>query len=330
MTTKNNVKTRVLLELKLLSQKTDEDHPLSAPAIIQSLADCGIEVERKAIYDDIKCIEMADYEIGHTKAADGSGYFMNEAVFDRAELRLLINAVRATSFLTTKQTESICRKLLSLTNCYNRQAMEKTIGYCNNKAANQQVMINIDKIQQALEEQRKITFRYFDLKINLQKSYRPKNYMIDPIDLVWDQERCYMVGYNAKHQSNNNYRVDKMEMIELTDEHYEKHKQDINAEMNQMVQMYSGPSKRVTMHCDAEMAGEMLDQFGDDMTVIDENEESFDVSVKAMITPTFFSWVIKFDGKITITGPNEVCEEMRLFLQSIIDKMPKDAKMEKQ
>ncbi len=324
MKNKGSNKIRLLYELKYLQHASNPDHPLNASQIIQMLSDQGIEAERKTIYDDISALQKAGYDINSVRAADQSGYYLNSDIFDKAELRLLADAVMAANFVTSSKTELIIGKLLSMTNDYDAKAMRPTLNYTHNKADNEQIIYNVDAIQNALEQHKAITFRYFDSSIEGKKNYRDKNYDLIPYDMIWNQDRYYLIGYNEKYKNFNHYRLDKMENIQLHDTNHQRVNLDINKYMEQMIQMFSGEAERVELICKTKFAGEVQDQFGREMSLISSNSEEFKISVKAMITDTFFSWIVKFGGNIRIAKPASVQRRMIAFLKEVIASVPID------
>jgi len=315
-----NNRLRLLKELEIMRQDTNQDHPLNAAQLEQALSDVGIKADRKTIYGDIDALVQAGYDLVMTRGT-GGGYYLAAPVFDKAELRVLADAIRAANFLSPAKTDAMLSKLLALTDRYDRKAMKDTLDYSHNKVDNEQIMYNIDAIQGALEQRLAITFRYFDTDIRRQRHYRAKMYDMVPYSLVWNQERYYLIGWDLSAQAPRHYRLDRMEHIEAHATDHQRKTFDVNAYMGQMVQMYNGPVSHVGLRCASHLAPEVIDQFGDNMVVTAMDDTGFCVDVRAMITQPFFGWVAKFGGQVAIIGPDAVKEQFAAMLRRMLDSM---------
>ncbi|MBQ6653921.1 MAG: WYL domain-containing protein [Erysipelotrichaceae bacterium] len=308
-------KQRLLEVLNYLRTNSNEDHSINTESIISHLDSRGIRAERKTIYSDVRELN----EMGYTIESGREGYYFSGGALETAELRVLIDLIRASSFLSRKKSAEIMEKLLEMTNRYDRRLLESG-DYENNKSANEQIYYNVSAIIGAIAQQRAITFKYFDYDASGQKRQRKHDYKVFPYDLIVDSDRYYLIGWQIKYSQPVNYRLDKMEKVELLDERYEKKQFDVAAYMNQTFRMFSGQKTNVTLKCRGNLYDELVKQFGSDMIITDMDEDSFTCNVNATVSPTFYAWVFTFDGAVTILSPEEVRNELKQMCERIISR----------
>ncbi len=314
-----NQRSRILLILKLLQQKSDENHPISMPEIMQHCFDHGIQAERKAIYKDIETLNQLGYEILFTRHKK-QGYFCSAPYFQSAELKLLIDAVFASSFLPKKKSKELVHKLTSLTNEFEQQSLLSQCYFPENKVGNERILYNIDTLQQAILQNQAITFQYFDITVNKQKKYRKqaKRYNLIPYATIWENQRYYCIGYYQKYQNFIHYRIDKMENIKLEPNTHEKIIFDLSEYTKHFLGMYSGNKENITLKVDIDLVNEVFDQFGQEVLISEVKDSTFTVNLVLTLSPTLLSWIVQFKDKITVLSPPSLIADIKNLATSLL------------
>ena len=307
-------KQRLLEVLSYLRENSNEDHSIKTEEIISHLSARGIQAERKTIYNDVNELN----EMGYAIESGRQGYYYDGQQFETAELRVLIDQIRAGSFLSHRKSSEIMEKLLAQTNKYDRQLLVSG-DYENNKSRNEQIYYNVSAIIRAIAGHNAITFRYFDYTVSGEKQARKHDYKMFPYDLIVDSDRYYLIGWQIKYQQPVTYRLDRMEKVELLDERYDQKAFDVSAYMNQTFRMFSGKKTNVTLKCRNDLYSEAVDQFGSDLLITETGETHFTCNVNATVSPTFYSWVFTFAGGIVILSPGEIRDEFKAMCGRMID-----------
>ena len=327
-----NQKLKLFYLLKILQEKTDEEHTITIAEIINLLNIYGINAERKSIYSDLELLNQYGFDILCNKSK-AYGYYMASRLFELPELKLLVDAVQSSKFITHIKTVSLIKKIEGLASSYQAQQLQRQVYVVNRvKTKNESIYYNVDKIYNAISNNNKIEFKYFEWIINndggkfFKKNFRREggNYIISPFALTWDNEYYYMVGFDKKAEKIKHYRVDKMEKIEICDEKREGldyfKKFDMAIYVNKVFGMYGGEEKDVSLKCSNSLIGVILDRFGKDITVIKNDNEHFIINIKVEVSPLFSSWVFCFGSLIKIISPSEVVEQFKKQTQDILDK----------
>ena len=308
-----NNKRRLLAVLNYLKENSDENHPIKTESIIAYLNEQGMDAERKTIYNDVR--ELC--EMGHDIESSRQGFFYGEQILEDAELRILIDLIKASSFLSKKKSAEITDKLLQLTNRYARELLVSG-KYENNKSQNEQIYYNITSLIEAIARHQAVSFRYFDYTVEGTKMARRHDYRVLPYDLIVNNDRYYLIGLQTKYNKPVNYRLDKMEKVELVDEYYDQPVFDVGNYMNETFNMYGGQKENVTLKCANHLYSELVNQFGKELLVTEKHEDYFLCNVNASLSPTFYSWIFTFDGKITILSPDSVRKQFRQMCERLI------------
>ena len=328
MPRKEGQKRKLLVLLQILARETDERHPLSVPQIVEKLKEKGIEAERKSVYDDLGTLnEMPDfpYEIMQ-KRGRGGGYYMTDAPFELAELKLLVDAVYASKFITARKSKVLIDKLGRFTSCYRQEELNRKVLVSGRiKSADEKILYTADALHAAITAGEQVQFKYCDW--NLQKKMTPRHdgqlYRVSPWVLVWENANYYLIAYTEGRLKH--YRVDKMQAVHqlpgTTREGAEEYANfDVNAYMQQMFGMFNGPLKKVTLQCENRFAGAMIDRFGTGPTLIHcEDGEHFTMMAEVQVSPQFFGWVAGFGTGVVVAGPPEVRAEMKKTLDRLQD-----------
>ncbi len=314
---------KLLYILKLLEEKSDENHPVSTQQIIDYLDQQQIRAERKTVYSDIHTLEEFGYEIAARKGKE-SGYYLKSRRFETAELKLLVDAVLASKFITAQKTKQLIKKLTDLSSVYDAGQLKRQLYMERIKNENDQVYLNVDEIHRAIRENKKIAFYYYswgkDKRLHARRNQ--KRYRISPFYLIWKDEYYYLVAYDSEAALTKYYRVDKMQDMEVLEENREGH--EITGQVNPAeiasrdFSMFAGKNQSVTLFFPEEMIGVVIDRFGKDITIRQRDEELFSARVSVSVSQQFFGWISGFGGRIRIEMPLEVKQEYVEYLKTLL------------
>ena len=315
-------KGKILWILRFLEKYTDEDHSLSAPQLLDLLAEQGIKAERKSIYSDIETLQSMGYDIEQQRGRFG-GFKLVSREFQLPELKLLVDAVQASRFITRKKSDQLIRTLARFASDWQAADLKRQVFASGRvKTMNESIYYNVDALHRAIAQDRQVEFIYQDWDIGKKKVARHGGspYRVSPWALLWEDENYYLVAY-AEGQGMRHYRVDKMAAIELLDAprlgaraYDPKAMQDY---AKPMFNMYGGPVTRVELHCDGGVIGPMLDRFGPEATVVPQPDGSFHLHARVAVSPTFFGWVCGFGGKVRVAAPQAVKEDFCRMLDTL-------------
>lgn len=321
-----NQKLKCLYLRQFLLQNTDEEHPATIPQMVEYLARHDIPAERKSLYDDIDALRQWGLDVEYRKAQNG-GYYVASRDFQLPELKLLVDAVQSSKFLSLRKSNELISKLEKLASRYEAQALRRQVYVTHRvKNMNESIYYNVDALHSAIAAGSRITFRYFDWDTTGKKSYRHggKRYQVSPWALLWDDENYYLVGYDAEHGERRHYRVDKMESITQTGE--KRLGQALFAGFDpaeysrKVFGMYGGEPQRITLQFTNDknsMANIVFDRFGRDQ-ILTPAPSGFTVTVEVVPSPQFFAWLTGLGPSVKILSPQPVAEQFRAHLQSVL------------
>lgn len=314
-------KMKLLYIMQILLRDSDENHPISMSDLITRLDALSIKAERKSLYDDIECLREFGIEIELQNGKHG-GYYVAEHEFELPELKLLVDAVQSSKFITEKKSKILIEKLGTLTNRFSEMELDREVFVANRvKTMNESIYFNVDAIQSAMAQNKKIAFKYFEFTREKKKQYRHSGayYSVSPWSLIWDDENYYLVAYDDGSREIRHYRVDKMEKIstknELRDGREQKDRFDPAMYSRQVFGMFGGESAIVTLRCENSLAGVIFDRFGRELTLRYSDDEHFEADVRVSVSPVFLGWVFGFGGKMRITSPENVVERYVQMLE---------------
>lgn len=306
-------KPRVLCILKLLEKYTDENHQLTTSELSSLLEkEYGLTVHRITLKKDIEALQPVGYDVIEIKSSQNK-YFLGDRLFELPELKLLIDAIESSKFITQSKSEMLIDKIYQLASINQVKKLERK-NYIVKKVKpnNEQIYYIVDTIN----EGKQISFQYYDYTGLKKKVLKNKGevYTISPYHLVWDGDYYYVVGYSDKHNKVVSFRVDRIATTPeiLDDYNYPQPEDfDLNRFSKTTFRMFDGEIKQVGLRCDNSIMRVIIDKFGEDVTTLAYDMESFRVLTEVAISPTFFGWVFGFEGKIEILGPSEVKEEFK-------------------
>lgn len=317
-------KLKILYVMDYLLHCSDEHHPVSTAQIIAELARHGISAERKSIYDDIDSLREYGLDIIQTGSGKSNGYYVASRNFELPELKLLVDSVQSSKFITHKKTLSLIKKIEGLTSTYDAQQLRRQVYVKNRiKTMNESIYYNVDEIHHGIAENKKIRFHYFEYTVKKERRFRRNGawYVISPFGLSWDDENYYLVGFDSEAGIIKHFRVDKMADIGTIAE--DRDGQDIYAALDMGVYarktfgMFTGDEVSVRLRFDNDLVGAVLDRLGRDVMLIPDGDAHFTVHTDVVVSPQFFAWVLGFGDKAKILSPESVVAAMRAHLAGV-------------
>lgn len=309
----DNQKLKILYILDYLQKNSHREHPVRAAELIAMLeSEHDISCDRKTIYSDIAALQDYGVDIVSLPGKNG-GYYIASRNFELPELKLLIDAVQSSRFLTEKKSRELIGKLCSQCSVHDARLMRRDVLVSGRvKSMNETIYYNVDAIQEAIAQNRQITFRYFDWDLGGKRKYRERDYQASPYGLCQDNENCYLLAHSPRHGVTS-YRVDRMTDIRLTEEARtpcpELTGKALVEHANRLFQMYSGEEATVKLRFHRSLINVVVDRFGRDILLIPDDETHFVFTVNVAVSPMFLSWVIGFGSKARILYPQSVIDQ---------------------
>ena len=298
-------------------RESDENHLISTAQIIEELSHYGISAERKSIYDDIEALIYFGLDIIQVKGRQG-GYYLGERDFELPELKLLVDSVQSSKFITQDKTYDLIKKIENLASVYDGQLLQRQVYIQNRvKSMNESVYYAVDAISDAITQNNQITFKYFEFNIQKERVYKHNGqlYKVSPFALVWDNENYYMLAWDSTVEKIKHYRVDKMYGVSMTDDKREGteafEKTDMSSYTKSVFGMFGGNEEKVRFRFANRLAGVVIDRFGRDTMIMKDGDEHFTVSVNVVISEPFLAWVFGFGEDAEILSPESAREEMK-------------------
>ena len=326
-----NQKLKLLYLAQYLLEESDEQHPLSVQQMIAYLAARDISAERKSIYDDMAALEQFGLDVIHAKTRP-AGYYIGSRRFELAELKLLVDAVQSSRFLTHKKSIELIGKIESLASRNEANSLQRQVYVTNRiKTMNESIYYNVDEIHAAIAEDKKISFRYFDYAVPKARVFRHdgRPYIVSPFALTWDDENYYMIAYDTNAGILKHYRVDKMTSIGLTDLPRDGREAfaaiDMGKYAGTLFGMFSGSVETVSLRFENRLAGAVIDRFGTEIILTPDGEDHFTTQVRVAVSEQFFGYIAGFGGAAQILGPASVKAAMRDHIRQIAALYEKDS-----
>lgn len=318
-------KLKLLYMMQFLCERTDENHAVTTQELIDYLQANDISSERKSIYSDIDLLILYGMDIIKIKERPG-GYYLASRQFELAELKLLVDAVQASKFITSKKSGELIAKLETLCSKVEAKQLHRQVVVTNrNKAVNEGIYYNVDMIYKAIAENVKIRFQYFEWSVNKEMKLRRDGsfYEVSPWILSWDDENYYLIAYDDRSREIRHYRVDKMLKIGLLNVAREGKAQfenlDIAGYSKKTFGMFAGEEETVTLSCDSNLTGVMIDRFGKDVAMRKIDETHIKARVDVAVSRQFFGWVTGLGAAIKIEAPERVVRAYRDYLCEILE-----------
>lgn len=323
MATNSKLKLKPLYIMKILLEKSDEKHPLTVNQIINELASYDITAERKSVYPDIHLLENFGLDVICEKNRSNK-YFIGKREFELPELKLLVDVVQSSKFITHKKSNQLIKKIEKLTSIYEAKDLHRHVIVTDRvKTMNESIYYNVDAIHKAIQLCKKVKFKYSDYTVDKQLKLRRNGeiYCVDPYALTYSDENYYLIAYHEKYNDISHFRVDRMLEIEVSEEKRSEFKEyrDFNVAnySKKIFQMYSGEMHRVELELDNSLINAVIDKFGKEVSIFDKSNDSFKISIEVAATGTFFGWLIMFGDKVKIVSPKSIANDFKEYLLNV-------------
>ena len=317
-------KLKPLYIMNYLLQNSDEDHLVSMSQLIEHLAAHGIPSERKSVYDDIEALRVFGLDIVQGGSGKNAGYYIANRSFELPELKLLVDSVQSSKFITHKKTATLIKKIETLASIHEAHLLNRQVYVKNRiKTMNESIYYNIDAIQSGISQNKKIQFKYFEYTVQKTRHYRKDGafYVVSPFAMTWDDENYYLVAFDSQAGIIKHYRVDKMTEISSTEEDRDGldayQALDMAVYARKVFGMFSGEEESVQLRFENHLVGAVLDRLGQDVFIIADGDDHFTVRADVVVSPQFFAWVTGFGAAAQIIGPDDVVEKMRQHINSV-------------
>ena len=312
----DNQRLKMLYLVKILSEETDENHFLTTQEIISRLNAYGVNAERRTLYKDIDLLERYGMDIIGEQTKEGYFYHLGSRDFELPELKLLVDAVQSSKFITEKKSRELIKKLGNLASKHDAGRLRRQVVISGRvKALNENIYYNVDKIHEAINTGRQIQFHYYQWNVRKKKELRRESlYVVSPWCLMWDDENYYLVAFDAEDKKIKHYRVDKMLDIGVSDKPRIGEKEfrdfDVAKYSKQLFGMFSGDEVTVSLRCENDLAGVFIDRFGTDVYLAPDDSEHFKVVVSVAMSKQFLGWVFSLGSGVQVVGPDSVVQRM--------------------
>lgn len=318
MARKEKQKLKLIKLGEIFTRHTDQNHPLSVPQLVDMLAAEGVQAERKSLYDDIATLQELGYNI-ELQRGRGGGYYLAEGQFELAELKMLVDAIQASRFITKRKSNKLIEKLEKFTSTYQENELRRQVLVSGRiKSPEENIYYSVDALHRAIDQGHQITFKYrnWNMDKRLVERHGGALYQVSPWALVWENGNYYLVAYLAEKEQLRHFRVDKMWRVNVLENTHREgaeayRKFNVTDYVQQMFGMFNGAETKVTLRCENEMVGAMIDRFGTGPILVpQEDGEHFNITVTVQISEQFYGWVAGFGGKVEVISPENARQKM--------------------
>ena len=320
-----NQKFKLYRLAQIMMKKTDEAHYITMPEIKEALAEYDITADRKSLYNDLRDLEMLGIEVEGEPDGNRYRYHVVNRPFELPELKLLVDAIQSSKFITEKKSNSLIKKLETMVSEYDAQKLQRQVYVSGRiKAMNESIYYTVDAIHNAISENKKIRFQYFQWNVKKEAELRHGGawYHISPWGLSWDDENYYLVGFDSEAERIKHYRVDKMLKIRMSEEDRDGKeffkKLDMADYARKSFGMFGGEEQTVKLLVDNSLAGVIIDRFGKDVMMIPADEKHFTVNVDVHVSRQFLGWAFSLGESVKILSPDNVVRQMQEEIQRLI------------
>lgn len=321
----SNQKFKLYRLAQIMQERTDDDHYISMPEIIAGLAEYDVTADRKSIYNDLRDLSVLGIDVEGEPIGNRYHYHVVNRPFELPELKLLVDAIQSSKFITEKKSNALIKKLETLVSKYDAQKLQRQVYVSERiKTMNESIYYTVDAIHNAISENKKIKFQYYQWNVKKEMELRHNGawYHISPWGLSWDDENYYLVGYDSDAGMIKHYRVDKMLHSKMSNEAREGKelfkKLDMADYAKKSFGMFGGKEQTVKLLVHNDLAGVIIDRFGKDVMLIPADAEHFTVNVDVHVSRQFLGWVFSLGEDIQIVGPDEVVEQMKMEIENHI------------
>lgn len=322
----NNQKFKLYRLAQIMQEQTDDERYITMPEIMKNLAQYEVTADRKSIYADLRDLSVLGIDVEGEPVGNRYHYHVVNRAFELPELKLLVDAIQSSKFITEKKTNALIKKLETLVSKYDAQKLQRQVYVSGRiKTMNESIYYTVDAIHNAISENKKIKFQYYQWNVKKEMELRHNGawYHISPWGLSQDNENYYLVGYDSAAEKIKHYRVDKMLHIKLSNESREgkEHfkKLDMADYAKKSFGMFGSKEQKVKMLVKNNLAGVIIDRFGKEVMMIPADDEHFTVNVDVHVSRQFLGWVFSLGEDIKIVGPDEVVEQMKMEGRRLVE-----------
>lgn len=322
-----NCKRKLPILAKLLLERSDEDHPITRQDMQDELARWGLSAERKSLYDDMEQLRELGLDVQAKRGRNG-GWYIGQRDFELAELKLLVDAVQSSRFITPKKSRSLIKKLEHMAGKHDAGKLQRQVYVAGRvKTENENIYYSIDSIHKAIQENRQISFCYLDWNLKKQLAVRPRGEkQVSPWALIWQDENYYLAAFDSANGVMKHYRVDKMGDVTVLKEAREGVEQfsqvDLASYTNQVFGMYGGREETVTLQFPDRLIGVVLDRFGRGADIRSMEAGVFRIRARVTVSGQFYGWMAGIGKEAVIVSPVSVKDQYREWLKGILEEMP--------
>lgn len=326
MAKSENQKLKLLYIAQILKENTDIDHPITTRALIERLEKLDIKAERKSIYSDMECLKQFGMDIEYSSSRSEGGYYLASREFELAELKILVDMVQSSRFLTKKKSRELIKKLEGMAGRHDASQLQRTVYVGNRaKAENEAVYYSVDMIHRAIQENKGISFQYYEYTIGKELQYKKggERYLVSPYYLAWQNENYYLIGVDERLGEIRHYRVDRMKKIEIRESGRQAqelfHSFDIAEYTNAAFGMFGGTKTSILLECHSSLAGVVIDRFGKELSIRKADGGHFTVRIDVALSSQFYGWLAGLGSRAKILSPETAVNEYETYLKEIID-----------
>ena len=320
----NFSKIKLLRIWEILKQDSDENNPLTTNQILDKLSESGIICDRRTLYQDIAILNSYGYEVICKKGQHSNGYYVIDRSFDVPELRILIDAVQAASFISPKKTAELTDKIAALGGSYRADILKKNIVEFNTtKHNNEHIYYSVNAIEDAILAGKKISFQYFDLNESHERVFRKngEKYLVNPVAMVFSNDNYYLICYHDNHDGITTYRIDRMLNVSVSDQEINKAAQpkglNIAKHRKQSFSMFGGKTETVKFEADKDLLDVIYDKFGEDTQIRSLGNGKISFTADVQVSPVFFGWCCMLGDKLRVAQPESILLAFKQHLAKI-------------
>ena len=319
---KNMIKARMIVLAQMFYEYTDQEHPMTGAQILDYLKEHDVPANEKTLRGDIRLLQDLGLDIVKIVSRPNLFYW-GERQFELPELKLLVDAVSSSRFITKKKSNALGKKLAGLASEHQRKELRRHIQATNRvKSENESIYDYVNTVNEAISRRKKIRFQYTEYGPDLKEVLRGdgEEYVLSPYALLWNEDYYYVVGWSDKHENVSVFRADRLYHPEILEEKAVKRPDDFSLDdySKPIFDMFEGP-ERVTVKLEVrnDLAKYIVDRFGTRQETKQISDDRFTVEVEVSLSPTFYAWVFQFEGGIRILSPkkavNDIMEMVRKF-----------------
>ena len=325
-------KFKLMKLYELLKQETDEDHPISRRELCRRLNELGISSNVRTLSIDIEDLQSAGFEVESFKRGKEKFYYVPEREMSLPELKIIIDALQAASFVTEKKTAELVEKVAAIGGSHKAELLKSNmVRFNTRKHTNEAILYSVNSIEDAIARRKKIAFNYFHLNKKAERVYVTtdsgdrKRYYVEPVALIFNEDNYYLMAYNSKHpEGTANYRVDRMDRVEVVEESVLSEEalakiDGVAAFTEEAFKMFGGERETVVLRFDKQLIGPVFDKFGEDTPMKSVDENTCEATVRVQIAPTFFGWLAQFGNQMKVLEPEGVKELYEVHVRKILD-----------